>query len=199
MKRCALSGCGASAGIAEHVDRHLRPLARHAKGDLDRAAGLARPVARLDHVARIAEREADVAGGEIVDVLRRMEPPYIGPHRLEQRQPRGRDRRGRGSCGRGRDRSAPPASPPAACRAARCRSRSSFCGDSRIEHQREAVARRRIRPERALEHRDVVADPGHAPQIRHAVRLPGSAVAASASMCGSRFARFGSFALSSGR
>ena len=46
-------------------------------------------------------------------------------------------------------------------------------GDLRIEHQRQAVARRRIRPERAVEHRHVVAEPGHAPQIRHAVAVAG--------------------------
>ena len=55
-----------------------------------------------------------------------------------------------------------------------------------VEQQRQTVARRRAsrfrRPERAVDHRDVVAEPGHAPQIGHAVRLPGSAAAASASI-----------------
>src|SRR4051794_41035959 len=42
----------------------------------------------------------------------------------------------------------------------------------RLEQQSEAVARH-IRPERALDHRRVEADPGHAPQIGDAMRVAG--------------------------
>ena len=175
MKWCALSGCGASLGIASMSIAIMRSLSRHAERDLDRAAGLAGPVARLDHVARIAEREADVAGGEIVDVLRRMEPPYIGPHLLQQRR-RAVQIGGVAALGveaeigeRGRQHLLRRVEDLDAAAV-------ELRGDIRIEDQRQAVARRRMfpkRPERAIEHRRVVAEAGHAPQIRHAVSIAG--------------------------
>src|ERR1700758_4382593 len=64
---------------AQHVDRHHRPLLWHAEADLALVASLARAVARLDHIARIAERNAKIAACKVVDVLGRMELADIGP------------------------------------------------------------------------------------------------------------------------
>src|SRR3954462_6790818 len=69
---------------AEHVDRHLRPLTRYPERDLDPALDLCGAVARLNYIPAIAERDAQIAGRQIGDVLRRMELAPIGPDPLDQ-------------------------------------------------------------------------------------------------------------------
>src|SRR6516225_28580 len=71
------------SGHTQHVDRHHPPLFWHAGGDYYLVAGLARPIARLDHIARIAERNAQIAIGEVVDVLRGVEFPDVGADLFE--------------------------------------------------------------------------------------------------------------------
>src|SRR5579864_7089962 len=73
-------------GNAKHVDRELRPLLGHPEGDVDPVLGVGGAVACLDHVARIAERDADIAIRQIVDVLRRVELAHIGPDFEQQRR-----------------------------------------------------------------------------------------------------------------
>jgi hypothetical protein len=56
----------------EVVEPHERALARHEIGDLDPVLGFFGTLLRLDDVAGITDREADIAVGERVDVLGRV-------------------------------------------------------------------------------------------------------------------------------
>ena len=60
----------------EGIEPHQRPFLGDHVGDLDAVLGLLGTLFRLHHVARIAHREAEVAGREPVDVFRGVELPH---------------------------------------------------------------------------------------------------------------------------
>jgi hypothetical protein len=74
--------CGSST--CARVEPHQRALARDEVAHLDAVLGLLGALAGLHHVARIADREAEVAVGKTVDVFRGVELAHRAPH-LEQR------------------------------------------------------------------------------------------------------------------
>ncbi len=61
------------------VEPHLRTFLRHDVIDDDALVGFGGAVARLEHVARPAYGEADVAVGQRIDVFGRVELADVGP------------------------------------------------------------------------------------------------------------------------
>src|SRR5438132_7007285 len=125
--------------------------------------GLACPLARLDYIARIAEGHAQIAIGEIVDVLRGVELADVGADLFED--------------GQGFVEVPEIAAFRIEPEIGECRREDLLRGveqrdpawgeprrDRRIEDQREAVPRRRF-TQRGMELALVVADPSEAPQI----------------------------------
>src|SRR5204863_141029 len=80
----AIRGCSVIPAQAGIQGPRVPPPALDPERDLDPALRLARAVERLDHIARIAERDAQIAGRQIVNILRGMEFPDIGPYPLDQ-------------------------------------------------------------------------------------------------------------------
>src|SRR5438105_5280822 len=164
MKRSALSGCGASAGIPS-MSTAIYPLLRDPKADMHLVAGLARPVAGLDDIARIAEGDTQIAVGKIIDVLRGVELADVGANFFES--------------GHGLVEVAELAAHRVEPEIGECRREDLLRGidqrnparpeprrDRRIEDQPQAVSRSRL-TQCGMELGLVHANPGEAPQIRH--------------------------------
>ncbi len=77
MKRCAFFGCGASAGMASVSEVTDGALRRDVVGDVDAFAGFPGAIARLLDVTGPAEREADLAVREVIDVPGGMHVPHV--------------------------------------------------------------------------------------------------------------------------
>ncbi len=60
-------------GDRQHVEVADRALRRNRVGEIDAFARFLRPIVRLLHVPRPAQRETDLAVGEVVDVARRVD------------------------------------------------------------------------------------------------------------------------------
>ena len=160
-------------GDRHHVDPDHRAFLGDGVGDRRRRSWPPRArFLRLQHVAGIAEGDADIAIGEIVDVFRGMELAHVGPDRRHHRGRALADPRRRGSADRGRDRRAPPGKSPARCPRARCRSAASFLAlaGSNSSFRLSVGA---PSPSAAFDLGRVVADAGRAPHIGHAVLVAG--------------------------
>ena len=125
------------------------------------------------HVARIAEGDADIAVGEIVDVFARN-----GTCGYRAGSPvTHRGRRSRSACVAAqriacRDKRAPPGTAPARCRARRCRKpRASWRWPDRTAAR--ALSTGAASPSAAFTLARVVADAGGAPHIGHAELVAG--------------------------
>jgi hypothetical protein len=161
---------GRILGDGEHVEPDERTLLRHDVLDHDALVRIAGAIAGLQHVAVVADGDAQIAVGERLDVFRRIDVPDVRPDLAEHVGHEGeilrrlgirvlaeiaQDRPGHV---RGRIEHA-----DSALRDTRC--------DRRIEHEPPAVERR-IRHER-LDHLGVVADAVGAPGVDHPVRIAG--------------------------